>query len=112
MPSEHRALEAAIDAAIRARTSVVVAPDTSFFDAGITSATILEIHDDLQQSIGRQFAVTALFRHPTVRALAAYLAADPADRPSSLATSAVSRDPEWRPSERRALRARLWQRTG
>jgi acyl carrier protein len=112
MPSERRALETAIDAAIRARTSAVVAPDTSFFDAGLTSATILELHDDLQQRIGEQFAVAAFFRHPTVRALAVYLAADPADRPSPVAPSTVDREPGWRPNERRALRARLWQRTG
>jgi hypothetical protein len=90
---------------------VAIAPDTSFFDAGLTFEKLVEIHDDLQPRIGQQFPVTAFLRHPTVRALAAYLAG-PVARPNPPAASAAPRNAGWLPSERRALRARLWQRTG
>jgi aryl carrier-like protein len=51
--------------------------DDNFFDAGGDSLRILRVNCDLERRLGRRIAVAELFRHPTIRALAALLK-DPA----------------------------------
>jgi amino acid adenylation domain-containing protein len=46
--------------------------DQNFFDVGGNSIHIADAHSRLQQLLGRQFSITELFAHSTVRALAAH----------------------------------------
>jgi amino acid adenylation domain-containing protein len=46
--------------------------DQNFFDVGGTSIHIAEVHSRLQKLLGRQFSVTELFAHASIRALAAH----------------------------------------
>ena len=46
--------------------------DRNFFDVGGNSIHVAEVHGRLQKLLGRQFSITELFAHSTVRALAAH----------------------------------------
>ncbi|GAA3030439.1 non-ribosomal peptide synthetase [Gordonia defluvii] len=48
-------------------------PDTRFFDAGGTSATVLRVRELLRRELGRQIDVVDLFEYCTPRALAGFL---------------------------------------
>ncbi|HLU39635.1 MAG TPA: phosphopantetheine-binding protein, partial [Planctomycetota bacterium] len=50
-----------------------VGVEDNFFDLGGHSLLAVKVHRDVQQKIGRQFSITALFQYPTVRALATAL---------------------------------------
>ncbi|MEU5984937.1 amino acid adenylation domain-containing protein [Streptomyces sp. NPDC047434] len=50
-----------------------VAADRNFFDAGLTSLTLLHLQRRIATRLDTDVPVTALFSHPSVRALAAYL---------------------------------------
>lgn len=52
---------------------VTIGPDTNFFDIGGHSLAILQVQERLSARLGRRIPVVDLFRHPTVRALAAHL---------------------------------------
>jgi hypothetical protein len=49
--------------------------ERNFFDAGGSSLAMARIHARLQRSLARELSIVDLFRFPTVRSLAAYLAA-------------------------------------
>ncbi|MET9359921.1 amino acid adenylation domain-containing protein [Streptomyces sp. NPDC006632] len=53
-----------------------VGPDDNFFDIGGTSLHLMEVQRRLSETLGRAFSVVDLFRHPTVRGLAAHLDED------------------------------------
>jgi amino acid adenylation domain-containing protein len=46
--------------------------ERNFFDVGGNSIHVAEVHARLQKLLGRQFSITELFAHSTVRALAAH----------------------------------------
>lgn len=46
--------------------------DQNFFDVGGTSIHLAEIHSRMQKLLGRQFSITELFSHSTIRGLATY----------------------------------------
>ncbi|MGO2374338.1 MAG: benzoate-CoA ligase family protein [Pseudoalteromonas prydzensis] len=48
----------------------------SFFDVGGDSASIVQLHAKLWESLGREIPITKLFEHPTIHALAGYLGGD------------------------------------
>lgn len=50
-----------------------VGVDDSFFDLGGSSWLVLRVHARLEEALGRQVPVVALFAHPTIAALAAHL---------------------------------------
>src|SRR5207302_311319 len=50
-----------------------VSPTANFFEAGGNSLAIVAVATRLAESLGRPVPVAELFRHPTVRALAAFL---------------------------------------
>ncbi len=50
-----------------------VAADRNFFDAGLTSLTLLHLQHRVVQHLGTDVPVTALFAHPSVSALAAFV---------------------------------------
>ncbi|MGW0738253.1 amino acid adenylation domain-containing protein, partial [Streptomyces sp. NPDC002851] len=48
-------------------------PDRGFFELGGSSMTALHVHTRLCEELGREFPLSAIFRYPTVRQLAAFL---------------------------------------
>ena len=50
--------------------------DQNFFDVGGTSLHVADVHARLQTALGRQFSITDLFAHSTIRALAGHFSAD------------------------------------
>ncbi|MEU0580177.1 amino acid adenylation domain-containing protein [Streptomyces griseoincarnatus] len=53
--------------------SAHIDPDKGIFELGATSMTALQAHKIICAGLGREFPLSALFRYPTVRRLAAYL---------------------------------------
>lgn len=49
-----------------------VGPETGFFDAGGNSLLLIRLRDRLREALGREVEVIDLFRHSTVRAMAAH----------------------------------------
>jgi acyl carrier protein len=47
--------------------------DQNFFDLGAHSLMVAEVHGRLQEMLGREIPITAMFQYPTVRTLTAYL---------------------------------------
>ena len=52
--------------------------DRGFFDLGASSMTAVQAHARISAELDQEFALSALFRHPTVRQLAAFLRGDAA----------------------------------
>ncbi|MFI6744031.1 amino acid adenylation domain-containing protein [Nonomuraea sp. NPDC050451] len=50
-----------------------VGPEDNFFDLGGTSVRMTAVHAALREELGHEIPLLALYEHPTVRALAAYL---------------------------------------
>jgi amino acid adenylation domain-containing protein len=76
--------------------------DDNFFDVGGTSIHVAEVHSRLQKLLERQFSITELFAHSTVRKLAAHFTAGVA--PGSSGASDAARLRAQR--QREALSAR------
>jgi iturin family lipopeptide synthetase A len=96
--------------AITAVTGLALPPDVGFFEAGVTSAHVVTIHELVQRSLGREFPVTAFFRHPTRRALAAVLAAE-AGHARQAQQAVLPERPSGRIAQaRRDIRARIRDR--
>ncbi|WP_437715402.1 amino acid adenylation domain-containing protein [Sorangium sp. So ce448] len=100
---EQRAAFAAPQGDVEARIAEVmqrelgldrVGRDDNFFDLGGNSLLIARVQGKLLETLGREVPIVALFAHPTVAALAAYVAtpagAEAPERPE-LAASAVER---------------------
>jgi hypothetical protein len=75
-----------------------IGPRDNFFDLGGHSLLIVRVHRDLQQNVAPQVSLTDLYRHPTVGALARYLAGG--------AGSAATQASTERAERRRAAMAR------
>ncbi|MFJ9622274.1 condensation domain-containing protein [Streptomyces sp. NPDC101181] len=81
-----------------------VGPDEGFFDVGGNSLLLIRLRDRLRTALGREVEAVDLFRHSTVRAMAAFLGADPApDTPAAPADAAAQ---ERGRARAEALRAR------
>jgi amino acid adenylation domain-containing protein len=52
--------------------------DQNFFDLGGTSIHVADVHSRMQKLLERQFSITELFAHSTIRALAAHFSGVPA----------------------------------
>ncbi len=57
-------------------TGSQVQADANFFDLGLNSITLLELHAMMTAELGLAFPVTALFAYPNVRALSGFLGGD------------------------------------
>lgn len=77
----------------------------NFFDLGAHSLMLIRVHAALQEQLGRTFSLAALYRHPSVEQLAAFLESDQAPAPLST-TDADIRAERRRDSRRRAERRR------
>jgi hypothetical protein len=63
-------------------------PATNFFDAGFTSASLLQLSAELTDVLGRPVEPLSMFDHPNLGALSAFLFGRPAARPTPAATPA------------------------
>ncbi|MFI5957607.1 acyl carrier protein [Cryptosporangium sp. NPDC051539] len=96
---------------VREQLGTPIDADRSLFEAGLTSVAALAVHAGLQRSIGAEFPISTLFKYPTTRALAAFLATA-LDEPAAAPLDAAPGDAGWTPRARRELRAQLRQRKG
>ncbi|MFC0107898.1 acyl carrier protein [Kibdelosporangium aridum] len=98
-------VDAVIAAVIYEAAGTEIPASASFFDAGLTSETLIEVHVGLQRRLGRIFPVATLFKYPSRRALSRYFthpteAAVPMASPDTMVTA-------WTPQDRKELRARI-----
>ncbi len=63
-----------LDGAAAVAPGTRLGPDTDFFDAGLTSLALLRLHEAVRAQAGPALEIADLFRHPTPRRLAEYLA--------------------------------------
>jgi hypothetical protein len=56
--------------------------DDNFFDSGGSSLLLVKLHSRLQKALERTFPLVEIFKHPTIRTLAASLEAGQTARPS------------------------------
>ncbi|NUT32234.1 MAG: acyl carrier protein [Hamadaea sp.] len=71
-PEAQRALEA-IESTIRAVLGRAIGPDENFFEAGLTSLALVQLHEVSTRASTIAMPVTALFAHPNLRALRRFL---------------------------------------
>lgn len=81
---DEAALRGLLEELIRDVLGFPIGLDASFFEAGLTSATLLVVHQRLEAELGRDVPVLLLFRHPTRRALARWLAGAPPAFPTGI----------------------------
>lgn len=62
-----------LDGAAAVAPGTRLGPDTDFFDAGLTSLTLLRLHEEVSERAGLAVGIADLFRYPTARRLAGYL---------------------------------------
>ena len=101
-------LETLIGELITELSGLSIDPEQSFFAAGLTSATVVALHQRLLARLPLDFDVTKLFKYPSMRALARFLA-DPASTPERV-TRQNWAAPGSAADARRELRARIRQR--
>jgi acyl carrier protein len=63
-----------------------VGVDDNFFDLGASSLLLAQVHERLQERLGREILLVEVFNHPTVRALASHLETGNAAPPSPRST--------------------------
>jgi acyl carrier protein len=59
-----------------------VGVDDNFFDLGASSLLLAQVHERLQERLGREIHLVEVFNHPTVRALASHLEQDGTSLPT------------------------------
>ncbi len=78
MAPDENGLRDLLDDIVHAVSGARVGLDANFFEAGLTSALMLQVHRRLGERLGWEPPVWALFKYPTRRTLARCLAAGPA----------------------------------
>lgn len=101
-----RALQA-VESTIRAVLGRSIGPTENFFEAGLTSAVLVHLHEVARRELSTDLPVTVLFAHPNLRALRRYLTGGhaPVIAPGSRAADAG--DLRRLGSARRDLRRRI-----
>ncbi|GAA3729000.1 hypothetical protein GCM10022225_07980 [Plantactinospora mayteni] len=85
--------------------------DASFFEAGLTSATLVGVFERLAGRLPPGLPVTVFFKYPTRRSLARHLAGQAA-LPATTLPTAAGRTHRSAVQDRRDLRSRLRERKG
>ena len=73
--------------------AAAVAPDSTFEQLGVDSAAAVEIEERLADVLGRAIPSSLVYDHPTPRAVAAFLAAEPVSNALPRPTTAGSDEP-------------------
>jgi hypothetical protein len=101
-----RDMSALLEELIREVSGITIAPDATFFEAGLTSATLVRVYQLLRDRLDRDIPVWLPFKYPNRRALSRYLVHRPAGSPAP-AEPAVVRPRALTPALRRDLRATI-----
>jgi amino acid adenylation domain-containing protein len=80
--------------------------EQNFFDVGGNSMNLVQVHARLQRLLGREFSVTELFTHSTVRALANHFAAQKSSGTADAAAQRAQRQRDALAAQRALHRAR------
>lgn len=112
--------ERELDAVIREVAGFAVAPEDTFFEAGLTSALLVAVHHELLNRFAAEVVgvpVTVFFKYPSRRALGTFLASRPSTvdeliPPHAEVDHGASGARRWNAQDRRDLRSRLRQRKG
>ena len=99
-PGVLRAIEQSISDTLGRR----IGPDENFFEAGLTSLTLVRLHEASTRGLCDPFPVTAMFGYPNLRALRRYLLERAAPAQPSAPTGA---DPRRLGAARRRLRVQM-----
>ncbi|MGI5489574.1 acyl carrier protein [Microtetraspora malaysiensis] len=59
----------AVASLVERRLGRVLDPDLNFFEAGLDSLALVELHEEITSTLGLSLPVTAMFTHPNLRAL-------------------------------------------
>ncbi|MFF0433764.1 condensation domain-containing protein [Streptomyces sp. NPDC004327] len=123
--AERRAARAAAEAAERPVSEVerlvadaweqvlgrAVGAESGFFDVGGNSLLLVRLRDRLRTALGREVDVIDLFRHSTIRAMAAYFGEGPGEGGGSGNGAAPEAGSDRGQARQQALRARARART-
>lgn len=101
---------AAIEDTIRDVLGRSIGPDENFFDAGLTSLALVQLHEVSTGELSTALPVTAMFAYPNLRALRRYLSGSGAPGTAEVAPPTLTADPSRVRrigSARRELRRRI-----
>lgn len=70
-PTDHQRMVAEL---VERRLGRPLDPDLNFFEAGLDSLALVELHDEIIAALGVDLPATALFTHPNLAALGRLLA--------------------------------------
>jgi hypothetical protein len=79
--------------------------DENFFEAGLTSLSLVRLHEECVRGLANPFPVTALFAHPNLRELRRFLENGARRQPSRVVAGGVR--PHRIGAARRELRKRI-----
>lgn len=105
-PEPERALMA-IEDTIRGVLGRSIGPDENFFDAGLTSLALVQLHEVSTRELPTALPVTALFAYPNLRALRRYLSGGEVAVPAAAHRPADTGQLRRIGSARRELRRRI-----
>ena len=77
-----------LTALVREVIGTDVAPTENFFEAGLSSVTLVRLHAVLNERLATDLPVTAMFEYPNLAALARFVATGAPERPAALVTAA------------------------
>lgn len=63
-----------VAAIVERRLGRALDPELNFFEAGLDSLTLVELHEEITSTLGVELPVTAMFTHPNLRALGRLMA--------------------------------------
>ncbi|MCF6473386.1 acyl carrier protein [Nonomuraea sp. MG754425] len=108
---DDKAALALLDRLIREVTGMVIAPDANFFEAGVDSIQLVEIHTRLVAALDRELPLWLLFMFTNMNTLATRLVDDVTALPPRSASppAAPAGHRHSTAEERRELRARIRQ---
>ncbi|MFD1931108.1 acyl carrier protein [Nonomuraea mangrovi] len=70
-PTDHQRMVAEL---VERRLGRPLDPDLNFFEAGLDSLSLVELHDEITTTLGVDLPATALFTHPNLVALGRLIA--------------------------------------
>jgi acyl-CoA synthetase (AMP-forming)/AMP-acid ligase II/acyl carrier protein len=101
-----------LTALVREVIGTDVAPTENFFEAGLSSVTLVRLHAVLNERLATDLPVTAMFEYPNLAALARFVATGAPERPAALVTAAGRTPGDGHAERRRQMRQRIHHELG